>query len=156
MRKTIISAGRNDLPTPAGGWLDLDRAARVEVISEDPSHPIEAALLPDRGNGWRASQPGPQTIRLVFDSPQFLRRIRLRFVGGTTERTQEFVLRWVGEGLESREVVRQQWNFSPSGTNEELEEYQVDLERVTALELVVTPDVSGGESIASLAEWRIA
>jgi len=44
--------------------------------------PIEAALLPGTGEGWRASQPGMQTMRIVFDYPQTLKRIYLIFQGG--------------------------------------------------------------------------
>jgi len=36
------------------GWLDLNKAASVEVSSEDESYPIEAALLADEKRGWRA------------------------------------------------------------------------------------------------------
>jgi len=42
------------------------------------------------------------------------------------------------------------------GSAEEVEEYRVDLPGVVELELVVTPDISGGESPASLAELRVA
>ena len=51
MRKSMITPGGQDATTPADDWLDLDRLARVEVTSEDPGHPIEAALIPDRGPG---------------------------------------------------------------------------------------------------------
>ena len=37
---------------------------------------------------------GAQTIRLIFDQPQKLKRISLVFEESETERTQEFVLRW--------------------------------------------------------------
>jgi hypothetical protein len=66
-----------------------------------------------------------QTIRLIFDEPQRLTRISLVFEETETERTQEFVLRWSPDGGRSfREIVRQQWNFSPPKTIREIEEYQ--------------------------------
>ena len=153
MRKSIIPPGGQNQPDE---WMDLDRVARVEVTSEDPEHPIEAALLPGRGPGWRASRGGPQTIRLVFDGPRDVRRIRLRFAADAVARTQEFVLRWADAASERREVVRQQWNFSAGGSAEEVEDYRVDLPGVIELELAVTPDISGGESVATLAELRVA
>jgi hypothetical protein len=156
VRKSIITPGRPDRPAEADGWVDLDRVARVEVTSEEPGHPVEAALLPGRGPGWRASGPGPQTVRLVFDGPRHVRRVRLRFAADSVPRTQEFVLRWVDAGSDCREVVRQQWTFSPGGSAEEVEDYRVDLPGVVVLELVVTPDIAGGESAASLAEFRVA
>jgi len=55
-----------------------------------------------------------QTIRLIFDEPQSLRRIALVFEETEIERTQDFVLRWSGDcGGSFQEIVRQQWNFSP-------------------------------------------
>ncbi|AMV23990.1 hypothetical protein VT84_06315 [Gemmata sp. SH-PL17] len=85
-----------------------------------------------------------------------IRRIRVRFGIGTYARTQEFVLRWLDATSNRREIVRQRWNFSAGGSVEEVEDYRVDLIGVTELELVVTPDVSGGDEHASLAEMRLA
>ena len=115
MRKRLIT------PTPQGirptdeGWLDLDRAPSVEVTSEEKDYGIDSAMVSGKTQGWRAASPGTQTIRLVFDQPQRLRRIALVFEETETERTQEFVLRWSPDGGRSfREIVRQQWNFSPN------------------------------------------
>ena len=47
------------------------------------------------------------------------------------------------------EVVRQQWNFSPHGTTEEIEDYTVDLSGVTVLELRIDPDGAMIQSRAS-------
>ncbi len=76
------------------GWLDLDKLASVEVSSEDENHPIESGLLGDEKRGWRAAEFGSQTIRLIFDNPQRLKRIFLAFEDSEVHRTQEFVLRW--------------------------------------------------------------
>ncbi len=156
MRKHLIDAGVHT-PPPQDTWLDLEQLAQVEITSEASEYPIEAALVPGTGAGWRAAQPGTQTIRLLFDQPQRLRRIWLLFIDPTAERTQEFVLRWSPDGGTSfREIVRQQWNFSPQGTPREVEDYTVDLAGVTVLELSIMPDTSGKEAYASLAQWRIA
>jgi hypothetical protein len=157
MRKSIIPRGERDEPTPADEWVDLDRAARVEVTSEDPDHPVESALIPGRGAGWRAAGPGPQTVRLRFDEPRLVRRVWLHFAEPAAARTQEFVLRWAtADGRPAREVARQQWTFSPGGSTRETEDYRVDLRDVTVLELTITPDISGGDARASLAELRVA
>jgi hypothetical protein len=50
-------------------WLDLQRLAEVELKSEEHSYPIDAALAPGAGPGWRAAQAGEQTIRLLLKSP---------------------------------------------------------------------------------------
>ena len=156
MRKRQIST----LPTvPASGqiWLDLNRSALVEVTSEENGYPIESALLEGKDHGWRAANPGPQTIRLIFDEPQKLRRIWLAFEDSENTRTQEFVLRWSSDtGHSFREIVRQQWNFSPPDSVRETEDYTIELTAVTALELVIVPDKSGGAARASLASLRLA
>jgi hypothetical protein len=157
MRKRIVAAVEQGSALPDQDWLYLEDLAEVEVTSEDGAHPIESALLPDRGSGWLAASPGKQTIRLLFLEPQRLRRIWLKFADSTTERTQEFTLRWSPDGGQSfREIVRQQWNFSPRGTTCETEDHHVDLSGVTVLELSIIPDISGGSARASLAQWRLA
>jgi len=157
MRKRIVDpAPRADVPEEQA-WLDLEGLAEVEVTSEDAGHPVEAALLPGGATGWRAATSGRQAIRLLFDTPQQLRRIRLEFVEPDVERTQEYVLRWSPDGGRSfREIVRQQWNFSPRGTTVETEDHHVDLAAVTVLELGIIPDISGGAAVASLAHLRLA
>jgi hypothetical protein len=160
VRKSIIAPGGQDAPTPADEWLDLERVARVEVTSEDPRYPIEGAFVPDREPGWLAGGPGLQVVRLVFDEPQQIRRIWLHFAERAVVRTQEFVLRWgTADCQPAREVVRQQWVFSPGGSTHETEDYRLDLRKVTVLELAISPDISGGDaqaSRASLVELRVA
>jgi hypothetical protein len=156
MRKRLITPISQDAPPHDEGWLDLDDAAVVEVTSEEKEYPVESALVPGETRGWRAAASGTQTIRLIFDEPQRLTRIALVFEETETERTQEFVLRWSGDGGRSfREIVRQQWNFSPPKTTREDEEYQFDLSGVTVLELIIVPDISRGSARASLKSLRL-
>src|SRR5262249_4684554 len=155
MRKRISSQPQRESPSAITSWLDLEALARVEVTSEDATHPIESALLSIGATGWRAQSPGEQTVRLLFEVPQRLRRIRLLFREEKEARTQEFVLRWsqTADGS-SRDLVCQQYHFSPSRATEEFEEYRVDVEDVAALELTIIPNLSGG-SYASLAQLRL-
>ena len=151
MRKELVSAIRNTDAPSTDNWFELERVARVEVSSEAEGYPVEGALLKDVRGGWRASAPGIQTIRLFFDHPQTIRVIRLVFKEQEFARTQEFVLRWLPQGTRDwKDVVRQQWNFSPPVTEDECEEYRVNLPSATGLELGVRPDISGGEARASL------
>jgi hypothetical protein len=130
---------------------------RSKSPPKDVDYPVESALIPGTGLGWRAAQPGEQTIRLLFDEPHRIKRIRLVFHEDEQERTQEFVLRWSPDGGQSyREILRQQYNFSPPGAADEVENYDVDLDGVTALELIIVPDISGGSARASLAQLRLA
>jgi hypothetical protein len=157
MRKQVIAPVSDLVPSLDQDWLDLDKVALVEVTSEDPAYPIESALLLKEGPGWRALKPGPQTVRLIFDKPQRLRRIKLVFRETATERTQEFALRWIPDGGGPyREIVRQQWNFSPPGTIREIEDYAVDLSAVKTVELTIVPNKSGGQALASLQRFQVA
>ena len=157
MRKRIIDQESLNVAPVDHGWLDLQRLAQVELTSEDAGNPIEAALVPGGGLGWRAAQAGEQTICLLFDELQRVRRIQLLFHEDQQARTQEFVLRWSPDsGRSYREIVRQQYNFSPPGVTREFEDYAVDLAAVTALELRIVPDISGGDARASVAQLRIA
>jgi len=138
------------------GWLDLEQIATVEVTSEDPSFPIDYALGSNDGPGWRASQGGEQQIRIIFDEPVSVHRMELRFHEADCERTQEFILRWSsGSGGSATEIVRQQWNFSPTGSTTEIEHYVVDLDAVSVLELALRPDLHRPEAVATLASWRV-
>jgi len=157
MRKRIIAPLEQKTASSEDDWLDLESLAEVEVTSEDAARPIEAALLPGQGSGWRAAVPGKQTIRLLFAHPQRLKRICLSYDEPVTQRTQEYVLRWSADGGRSyRDIARQQWNFSPQGAISETEDHRVDLPAVTALELSIVPDISGGNARASLARLRVA
>ena len=157
MRKRIIGQGPPEVLAAEPGWLEIEGSARVEITSEEAGFPIESALIPGTGPGWRAAQPGEQTIRLLFDEPLTLRRIHVVFHEDEQERTQVFVLRWSPDaGRTYRDIVRQQYNFSPPGATREVEDYSLDLDGVTALELKINPDISGGDARASLARLRIA
>jgi hypothetical protein len=152
--KTIAGMNQGD-----AAWLDLDLVAHVQLTSEDPAFPIENALStnPERNKlGWRATSPGPQTITLLFDAPQHIRRIFLHFIERERERSQEFVLRYSSAKEKDREVVRQQWTFSPTGSTQEIEDYSFELESITKLELVIDPDRGHGHSQATINALRLA
>ena len=151
MRKRLITRRPETVQSRGEGWLDVERAAIVEITSEDRNFPVESAFVSKEAQGWRAAMAGTQTIRLIFDQPQRLKQISLVFEEKEIPRMQEFVLRWSSDGGSSfREIVRQQWNFSPPETIREVEQYQVELSNVTVLELTVVPNTSGGSARASL------
>jgi hypothetical protein len=157
MRKRQISPTSPGVAPSGQAWLDVDSTAFVEVTSEETEYPIESVLLGVEHPGWRASNSGTQTIRLIFDEPQKLRRIWLVFEERENTRTQEFVLRWSPDtGNSFREIVRQQWNFSSPGSVREIEDYAVELSAVKVLELIIVPDIGGGAAHASLASLRLS
>ena len=88
MRKRLITPTPQSIRTYGEGWLDVERAAVVEVTSEDKDYPVECVFNSGDARGWRAAEPGSQTIRLVFDQPQRLKCISLEFEENETARTQ--------------------------------------------------------------------
>jgi hypothetical protein len=141
MRKSIVSPSAVAATPISEVWRDLERIARVEISSEDEQFPIENAVGKKETTGWRAAETGPQLIRLQFDEPQNIKRLRLHFVERAAERTQEFAV-FAGTGPQLKEIVRQQWTFSPYGSTEEIEDYRVNLSGITTLELRIDPDRS--------------
>ncbi len=131
MRKRFVTATPATVQARGEGWFDLEHAAAVEVTSEDKDFPIESALSIERGQGWRAAEPGAPTIRLVFDEPQELKRISLVF------------------------EEDEKWNFSAPTSTREIEDYRVELSEVTLFELTIVPNISGGVARASLKSLRV-
>src|SRR5437764_7458175 len=158
MRKRPITPIPQDAPLRDEEWLDLDGAAVVEVTSEEKEYPVESALVSGEMRGWRAAGPGtpnhPASLRRPAKTHTHLAGLR---GNRDRERTQEFVLRWSPDGGRSfREIVRQQWNFTPLNTIREVEEYRVEICDVTVVELVIVPDISRGAARASLKSLRLS
>jgi hypothetical protein len=156
MRKAPISGfGISSGLSSPGSWLDIEQAATAELSSEDPQHPFERALRPETTDGWKASSPGPQLIRLRFDSPQSIRRIHLQFREGEVSRSQEIALFATSKTSPRKELVRQQWVFSPQGATTEVEDYFFHLNDVTALDLEIDPGRHDKQVFASLQSIQI-
>lgn len=144
---------------PEEDWMPLEESVRAQLTSEDPEFPLENALSlsPECDEkGWRAGESGPQTITLNFLTPVRIRRIFLHFVESEFERTQEFSLRYMTQAGIRQEIVRQQWNFSPNGSTQETEDYTVELEGVTRLELRIDPELGNEKARATLRAWKVA
>ncbi|HEY8035481.1 MAG TPA: carbohydrate-binding protein [Methylobacter sp.] len=159
MRKTMINQAVENTLSSELNFLDLEHLAQVEFTSECQEHPVESALLliEDSDSGWVAASAGEQKIRIVFDQPRTIEHIVLRFDEQQQSRTQEFVLLWLMDKENTyREILRQQYRFSPPNTICEIEHYQVKLEQLKALELRIIPDIDGGEACAKLKQLRLA
>jgi hypothetical protein len=153
MRKQILKSDpATSLPVP--GELDVAALATVAVTSEAADHPVENAFDHRRGPGgsrWVAATPGEQTLILAFDAPQNIRQVSLEVEENHDSRTQELQLAVSYDGGNTyRELLRQEFNFSPSGTTFEREEWTVAAEKVTHLRLCIKPDKGGRHCRASL------
>jgi len=153
LRKQIIGA-----PPAASalvpGQIDIAAVATVLVTSEAADHPVDHAFDGRRGPGgsrWIAGEPGEQAVILAFDAPQSIRRVILEVEEHGLARTQELQLAASGDGGQTyRELLRQEYNFSPPGTTFEREEWAVTAECVTHLRLWIKPDKGGKPCRATL------
>ena len=160
MRKSVVGSAAQGKADSTSEWMDVEQLAQVEVSSEDAEFPVENALVGRVTTGWKASATGPQVIRLLFDEAIALRRLQLHFVERTAARSQEFAV-YAGASADSlREVVRQQFTFSPGGSTEEVEEYSVQADGVKVLEVRIDPDRAhdprASVNYASLMALRVA
>ena len=164
MRKTMIASNGYALASeqvPSHlSWLDLATVARAELTSEDADFPVEQvfadqAKLAGVGKGWKAAELGPQTLRLCFNEPQTIKRVQLSFRERECERMQEFSLEAKLLNGSTRQIVRQQWNFSPNGSTDEHESYFVDLANVVTLTLWIDPDRGQNRYPATLQTFRV-
>jgi hypothetical protein len=146
------------LTAPNQEWaIDFasDVIAGIAVTSEAEGAPVEAVFDSGSETGWRAGTSGLQVIRITFGEPKAIRRIQLEFRESQIERTQEFSLHATSAGSERTEIIRQQWTFSPQGSTQEVEDYRLNLNNISTLELTIDPDLSHGRAHASLLYLRI-
>jgi hypothetical protein len=88
---------------------------------------------------------------VAFDTARNLHKVTLEVEETNVSRTQEFALRISFDGgLTYREVLRQEYNFSPPGTTFEHEGWRVPAEGVTNLWFWIRPDKAGRPCRASI------
>jgi hypothetical protein len=153
MRKQILKSDPT-VAAPPPGELDIAAMATVLVTSEMATHPVENAFDSQRGPGgsrWIAETPGEQTLILAFDAPQSLHTVGVEIEETDETRTQEL---WLAASLDGgqtyRELLRQEFNFAPTGSTFEREEWNIRAEATTHLRLCIKPDKGGGPCRASL------
>lgn len=154
MRKKILEQDQLTETPSQSGELDIATIATVTITSEDPDYPVENVFDSRRGPGgsrWVAAASGEQTLILAFDTPQTVHQISLEVEEQEVSRTQELQLSIsVDDGQTYRELLRQEYNFSPSGTTFEREKWSVNAEQVTHLRLWIKPDKANKPCRATL------
>lgn len=154
MRKQILSPVTSTASTSSSQKLNIADLAAVLVTSEAPDSPVENAFDDQCGPGgsrWMAMDPGEQTLIVAFDAPQVLQRIILEVEEREVERTQEVDIALSEDGGQTyRELLRQEYVFSPAGATFEREEWTVSAQKVTQVRLRITPDKGGRPCRATL------
>lgn len=132
-------------------WARISDVAQVTATSRTGQRSANLVFP------WTADEPGEQTIEVRFQAPMSITRIRLVFSDRQQARTQEFTV-WasIHRGERHREVVRQQFNFSPAGATEQIEEYALDLTGVEAIQIRLVPSIDGRAVRASVDELCLA
>jgi F5/8 type C domain len=159
LRKQVVPK-RPASPAAFEGEIPVAEVATVQVTSEQADHPIDHAFDGSRGPGgtrWVADSPGEQTVTLLFDRPQTIRQIVLEVEERAVSRTQELAVSVSSDGGATyRELVRQEFNFSPPGTSFERERWSVPAGSVTHLRLEIKPDKGGQVGLATLTALILA
>jgi hypothetical protein len=152
LRKQILHTG-SVKPAYHDG-ISIQDVATVFVTSEAVDHPVDHICDGHHGRGatrWIAGEPGEQVIVLAFDSPQDLHKVSLEIEEPNVSRTQELTLALSFDGGQTyREVLRQEYNFSPPGTTFERETWVVPARAVTHLRLCIKPDKSNHPAYATI------
>jgi hypothetical protein len=159
MLRKQVGSTRSRESTSFEGEISIPDVATVQVTSEEADHPIDNAFDHNRGPGgsrWIADGPGEQTVILLFDSPQTIRKIGVEVEELAVSRTQELSVSVSSDGGRTyRELVRQEFNFSP-GTSFERELWSAPEGAVTHLRLEIKPDKGGRVGRATLTALMLA
>jgi hypothetical protein len=144
MRKRILNSGDEPKARSGSGGLDITAVATALVTSEKKDFPVENVFDGTRGLGatrWMAAEPGEQTLILEFDEPQEVHEIELEIEEREVHRVQEISVSVSTDGGGGyRELLRQEFHFSPSGATFEHEKWSVEAKGITHLRLRIAPD----------------
>jgi F5/8 type C domain len=153
LRKQVLTT-QTIAPAPRATDRDIAAIATVLVTSEDPDHPIDYAFDGQRGPGasrWIAGESGEQKLILAFDAPQTIQKMLVDIDEPDISRTQEMQVSISTDGGRTyRELLRQEYTFSPPGTSHEHEEWTVNATGVSHLQVTIKPDKGGKACRATL------
>jgi hypothetical protein len=139
--------------------IDVTECAVVEYSSEHPAHPVEHLFDASTGPGgtrWIGAQAeAAERIQIAFDQPQSIRRLIFEAEERDRARTQEVRVEASTDGGSTyRQVLVQEYSFSPQGATFQREDLRFELDGVTHLRLTVVPN-KNGFGAASLTSLRI-
>jgi hypothetical protein len=141
--------------------LELDIATRATLVysSEDPAHPVEHVIDGRCGPGatcWASGRPDTtEWIALEFDNPERISCLIYEVEERQRERTQEVRIAVSSDhGRTQRQIIAQDFNFSPQGATFQHEELRLELQEITHLTLTIVPN-KNGSGVATLTCLRI-
>jgi hypothetical protein len=143
----------------AAGEIDIAGCATIAYSSENPARPVDHMLDGRCGPGaTRSVSARPDTVEHIvveFDRPQATSRLVYEVEETMRERTQEVHVEVSEDGGRSyRQILVQEYNFSPGGATYQREEQRFNLRQVTHLRLTIVPNKSGSGT-ATLTALRL-
>jgi hypothetical protein len=158
IRKRLTS-DKASMPGESAGEIDIARHAALACWSEDPDHPLEHLLDGHFGPGatrWASARPNAtEYIVLEFDHVQRVSRLIYEVEERREQRSQEVRVEvWSDRDRTYRQVLVQDYNFSPQGATFEHEDVQLDLPAISHMRLTIVPN-KGGSGIATLTSLRL-
>lgn len=143
----------------AADEIDIVGCATIAYSSENPAHPIEHLLDGHSGPGatrWISARPDViEQIVVEFDQPQTISRFVYEVEEAGSERTQEVRVEVSEDGGRTyRQILVQEYTFSPRGATFQREEQRLDLHRVSHLRLTIVPN-KNGSGTATLTSLRL-
>src|SRR3984957_18350179 len=132
----------------AANEIDIAGCATVSYSSQDPAHPVEHLLDGQSNPGatrWMSARPDTiEHIVIEFDRPQTISRLVYEVEETRRERTQEVRVEASEDGGRSyRQILVQEYNFSPGGATYQREEQRFNLRQVNHLRLSIVPNKNG-------------
>ena len=105
---------------------------------------------------WASARPNAtECIVFEFDHPQRVSRLIYEVEECCQERTQEVRVEvWTDHVRAYRQVLAQDYTFSPRGATFEHEDVQLDLPAISHLKLTIVPN-KGGSGVATLTSLRL-
>lgn len=133
--------------------IDIASCATIAYSSEDPARPVEHLFDACSGPGgtrWiSARRNTTEQIVVEFDRPQTISRLLYEVEETERERTQEVRVE-VSEdaGRTYRQVLVQEYTFSPTGATYQRQENSFNPVHASSLRLTIVPNKNGAGTAA--------
>jgi F5/8 type C domain-containing protein len=141
------------------GRIDIAGLASFRFSSEHPDHPLDHLIDGCCGRGgtrWAGAQADTtECIELEFEPAQEISRLIYEVEEPGVERTQQVRVEVsTDQGRIYRQVLAQDYNFSPYGATFQREEIDLDLRPITHVKLTIVPN-KGGSGVATLTSLQL-
>jgi hypothetical protein len=143
----------------AADEVDIASCATIAYSSENPAHPVEHLLDGRSGPGatrWMSARSDViEQIVVEFDQPQTISRLMYEVEEAVHERTQEVRVEVSEDGGRTyRQLLVQEYTFSPGGATYQREKQRLNLHEVSHLRLTIVPN-KNGSGTATLTSLRL-